>query len=301
MKQTNMRMLALCAALCLCVATAAPAYAESTRQTPRTSFVETLLDIPVLGDILRFFSGEEPLSQAATAETATGETATPETSTPETAPTATPETATPTPAPTPGGSSTPESAATLPPTGTPQVYPAPDIVVMPTATPAITAAPQQEEENNTSDEPPADAATSAPAAATATQRPAAAMPHPTTKATLKDPTAAQAEATPMPTLEPTATPEPTEKPTPDPEQVQRQEQGRPNQQQTAAVCGGGHCRGVRRHCGSRADQPPAAEHPGTDPEAEGRKVCLPPQEGRQIMPVAPTNIPAQAAEAGDRI
>ena len=66
MKQTNMRMLALCAALCLCVATAAPAYAESTRQTPRTSFVETLLDIPVLGDILRFFSGEEPLSQAAT-------------------------------------------------------------------------------------------------------------------------------------------------------------------------------------------------------------------------------------------
>ena len=92
MKQTNMRMLALCAALCLCVATAAPAYAESTRQTPRTSFVETLLDIPVLGDILRFFSGEEPLSQAATAETATGETATPETSTPETAPTATPET-----------------------------------------------------------------------------------------------------------------------------------------------------------------------------------------------------------------
>ena len=38
------------------------------------------------------------------------------------------------------------------------------------------------------------------------------------------PTAAQAEATPMPTLEPTATPEPTEKPTPDPEQVQRQEQ-----------------------------------------------------------------------------
>ena len=112
MKQTNMRMLALCAALCLCVATAAPAYAESTRQTPRTSFVETLLDIPVLGDILRFFSGEEPLSQAATAETATGETATPETSTPETA--------TPTPAPTPGGSSTPESAATLPPTGTPQ-------------------------------------------------------------------------------------------------------------------------------------------------------------------------------------
>ena len=54
MKQTNMRMLALCAALCLCVATAAPAYAESTRQTPRTSFVETLLDIPVLGDILRF-------------------------------------------------------------------------------------------------------------------------------------------------------------------------------------------------------------------------------------------------------
>lgn len=76
MKQTNMRMLALCAALCLCVATAAPAYAESTRQTPRTSFVETLLDIPVLGDILRFFSGEEPLSQAATAETATGETAT---------------------------------------------------------------------------------------------------------------------------------------------------------------------------------------------------------------------------------
>ena len=98
MKQTNMRMLALCAALCLCVATAA--YAESTRQTPRTSFVETLLDIPVLGDILRFFSGEEPLSQAATAETATGETATGESATPETS---TPETATPTPAPTPGG------------------------------------------------------------------------------------------------------------------------------------------------------------------------------------------------------
>ena len=95
---------------------------------------------------------------------------------------------------------------------------------MPTATPAITAAPQQEEENNTSDEPPAAAATSAPAAATATQRPAAATPRPTTKATLKDPTAAQAEATPMPTLEPTATPEPTQKPTPDPEQVQRQEQ-----------------------------------------------------------------------------
>ena len=301
MKQTNMRMLALCAALCLCVATAAPAYAESTRQTPRTSFVETLLDIPVLGDILRFFSGEEPLSQAATAETATGETATPETSTPETAPTATPETATPTPAPTPGGSSTPESAATLPPTGTPQVYPAPDIVVMPTATPAITAAPQQEKENNTSDETPAAAATSAPAAATATQRPAAAMPHPTTKATLKDPTAAQAEATPMPTLEPTATPEPTEKPTPDPEQVQRQEQAAQTSSKLPLYVAVGIavvCAGI---VASRADQPPAAEHPGTDPEAEGRKVCLPPQEGRQIMPAAPTNIPAQAAEAGDRI
>ena len=48
MKQTNMRMLALCAALCLCVATAAPAYAESTRQTPRTSFVETLLDLSLI-------------------------------------------------------------------------------------------------------------------------------------------------------------------------------------------------------------------------------------------------------------
>ena len=78
MKQTNMRMLALCAALCLCVATAAPAYAESTRQTPRTSFVETLLDIPVLGDILRFLSAEEPLSQAETGETETGETLRPE-------------------------------------------------------------------------------------------------------------------------------------------------------------------------------------------------------------------------------
>ena len=72
MKQTNMRMLALCAALCLCVATAAPAYAESTRQTPRTSFVETLLDIPGAGGYSAVFSGEEPLSQAATAETATG-------------------------------------------------------------------------------------------------------------------------------------------------------------------------------------------------------------------------------------
>ena len=48
MKQTNMRMLALCAALCLCVATAAPAYAESTRQTSRTSFVETLLDLSLI-------------------------------------------------------------------------------------------------------------------------------------------------------------------------------------------------------------------------------------------------------------
>ena len=52
-----MRMLALCAALCLCVATAVPAYAESTRQTPRTSFVETLLDIPVLGIFCGFQRG----------------------------------------------------------------------------------------------------------------------------------------------------------------------------------------------------------------------------------------------------
>jgi len=127
------------------------------------------------------------------------------------------------------------------------------------------------------------------------------MPHPTTKATLKDPTAAQAEATPMPTLEPTATPEPTEKPTPDPEQVQRQEQAAQTSSKLPLYVAVGIavvCAGI---VAGRADQPPAAEHPGTDPEAEGRKVCLPPQEGRQIMPAAPTNIPAQAAEAGDRI
>ena len=61
MKQTNMRMLALCAALCLCVATAAPAYAESTRQTPRTSFVETLLD----GVIRAEYPNEKPALLAA--------------------------------------------------------------------------------------------------------------------------------------------------------------------------------------------------------------------------------------------
>lgn len=95
MKQIRTRLLSLALAVCLVTAVTAPVSAEAALAAavqPAGSVMETLMDVPILGSILRFFSGEKATSEdaatpedAATAEDATPEQATPEQATDETA------------------------------------------------------------------------------------------------------------------------------------------------------------------------------------------------------------------------
>lgn len=102
MKQIRSRLISLTLAVCLVMAVTAPVSAEAALAAtaqPAGSVLEALLDVPVLGDILRFFTGDEEATSedtatsegastsedAATPENATPEDATPENATEETA------------------------------------------------------------------------------------------------------------------------------------------------------------------------------------------------------------------------
>lgn len=95
MKQVWQKVLSISLAACLAAGTLAmPASAASAQAEPAGGVMETLLEVPILGDLIRLFTGtEESDDAAATQETATREAATSETATGETAhPQATPET-----------------------------------------------------------------------------------------------------------------------------------------------------------------------------------------------------------------
>lgn len=83
MTHWKLRMLSLALAASLFCAAPAPVLAASS-ETGKGGWFQTLLDVPILGDIMRLFTGEEedPVQEAATTETATEETATPETANP---------------------------------------------------------------------------------------------------------------------------------------------------------------------------------------------------------------------------
>lgn len=83
MTHWKLRMLSLALAASLFCAAPAPALAASS-ETGKGGWFQTLLDVPILGDIMRLFTGEEeePAQEAATTETATEETATPESANP---------------------------------------------------------------------------------------------------------------------------------------------------------------------------------------------------------------------------
>ena len=92
MKRVWKRLLSLCLAGCLAGASLAlPAAAAPAALQPAGSVMDTLLEMPILGDLLRLLTGSSDGSapesagtgENATAETATRETATPESSTPE--------------------------------------------------------------------------------------------------------------------------------------------------------------------------------------------------------------------------
>lgn len=83
MTHWKLRMLSLALAASLFCAAPAPVLAASS-ETGKGGWFQTLLDVPILGDIMRLFTGEEeePAQEAATTETATEETATPESANP---------------------------------------------------------------------------------------------------------------------------------------------------------------------------------------------------------------------------
>ena len=95
--RTLQKLVSLALACCLAGAAALPAFAAPLTAQP-AGVMETLLEVPILGDLLRLFTGgeEEPSAQNddesatagrhATSESATPEAATPEAATPETAP-----------------------------------------------------------------------------------------------------------------------------------------------------------------------------------------------------------------------
>lgn len=102
MKQIRSRLVGLALAVCLVLSVAAPVSAEAARAAavqPAGSVLEALMDVPILGSILRFFAGDEEATaedastpegastaeDAATPENATPEDATPENATEETA------------------------------------------------------------------------------------------------------------------------------------------------------------------------------------------------------------------------
>lgn len=83
MTHWKLRMLSLALAASLFCAAPAPVLAASS-ENGKGGWFQTLLDVPILGDIMRLFTGEEeePAQEAATTETATEETATPESANP---------------------------------------------------------------------------------------------------------------------------------------------------------------------------------------------------------------------------
>lgn len=97
MRGIRTRLLSLALAGCLAVGVTAPASAEAfcaAALQPAGSVMDTLLDVPILGDLIRFFAGEDEeetsetaatQENAATPEQATAEQATAEQATPENA------------------------------------------------------------------------------------------------------------------------------------------------------------------------------------------------------------------------
>lgn len=76
MKPIRSRLLSLVLAVCLVLAAAAPVPAQTVYAVqPAGSVLETLMDVPILGNILRFFAGEDEQEPAATEDTQTSEDA----------------------------------------------------------------------------------------------------------------------------------------------------------------------------------------------------------------------------------
>ena len=82
MTNWKLRVASLMLAAAVFCAAPAPILAASD-ESEKGGWFQTLLDVPVLGDLVRFFTGEEKETDAA--EQATHETATQETATPENA------------------------------------------------------------------------------------------------------------------------------------------------------------------------------------------------------------------------
>lgn len=152
MKNWKLRLAALALSFSLAWSAAVPVMAAEISVDAgnggKTGLVDNLLDVPVIGDLLRLFVGDESVQTAetATSETATGESATAETGqTPEPSatPAPTPE-ATPVPSATPAPTVTPSPENTVQPTATPvpggegqqTPVPTPEVTAAPSATPA---------------------------------------------------------------------------------------------------------------------------------------------------------------------
>lgn len=154
MKNWKLRLAALALSFSLAWSAAMPVMAAEISvdagNGAKTGLVDNLLDVPVIGDLLRLFVGDGAVQ---TAETATSETATEETATAETGqtpePSATPEpTSEPTPVPstTPTATVTPPPESTAQPTATPvpggEAQQTPNPTPETTATPAASPAPE---------------------------------------------------------------------------------------------------------------------------------------------------------------
>ena len=76
MKPIRSRLLSLVLAVCLVLAAAAPVSAQTVYAVqPAGSVLETLMDVPILGNILRFFAGEDEQEPAASEDAQTSEDA----------------------------------------------------------------------------------------------------------------------------------------------------------------------------------------------------------------------------------
>lgn len=144
MKNWKLRLAALALSVSMALSTGAPVMAAEISVdaggNEKTGLVDELLEVPLIGDLLRLFVGDAPMQ---TGETATGESATDETATAETA---TPEAAvTPSPSATPSESPVPSPSAEPAATGTPApaATAAPSVTPTPTAVPTATPAPAQ--------------------------------------------------------------------------------------------------------------------------------------------------------------
>lgn len=150
MKNWKLRLAALALSVSMALSTGAPVMAAEISVdaggNEKSGFVENLLEVPVIGEFLRLFVGDEPMQtgETATAETATGETATGETATPTPSPTPSPSpSAEPSPTPTaaPTETAAPSETQTPQPTAAPSETPDPAGEPTPTAAPTATPAP----------------------------------------------------------------------------------------------------------------------------------------------------------------